>query len=239
MDRKLKNTLALIGIAVGIVVLGFAVILIFQKPKIKKRTKALAELRATEYDQKLLKQQLDEKHAQAKKLDSILAARKFNIPKNLSDVKFYEFINEIEKLLSSDATMNVEYLDKKSEKNFFFHEYKVTGIGEYNDVYQIVYAVEQSKELKKITNINLSNYVSGSDVVKPILLVQYSITVSVYFSDNDRFTTAVSVENDLRAPRQYDIFYPLILAAIPPNIDGLFDVQGARLLAIVPEGPCL
>jgi ribulose bisphosphate carboxylase small subunit len=239
MDRKLKNTFALLGIIVGILVVGFAFILIFQKPKIKKKTKEYDNLKATEYDTKLLTQQLQEKEKQARVLDSILAARKFNIPKNLAPIRFYEFMNQVARLLSEDATLNVEYQEKKQDKNFFYYEYKLSGIGTYNDVYQVIYAVEQSKELKKISNINLSNYVSADADKVSVYLVQYNLTVGVYFSDNDRFTSSESYENELRAPKQYDIFYPLILTTIPPNIDELLDVQGARLLAIIPEGAFL
>lgn len=239
MDRKLKNTFALLGIIVGILVLGFAFILIFQKPKIKKKTKEYDNLKATEYDTKLLTQQLQEKEKQARVLDSILAARKFNIPKNLPPIRFYEFMNQVARMLSEDATLNVEYQEKKQDKNFFYYEYKISGIGTYNDVYQVIYAVEQSKELKKISNINLSNYVSADADKVSVYLVQYNLTVGIYFSENDRFTSKESFENELRAPKQYDIFYPLILTTIPPNIDELLDVQGARLLAIIPEGAFL
>ena len=44
------------------------------------------------------------------------------------------------------------------------------------------------------------------------------------------------VENDLRTGPIYDAFYPLIRNEIPPNIDGLLDVQGSKLLALIPEG---
>ncbi len=239
MDRKLKNTFVLIGIIAGILILGFAFIFIFQKPKVKKKMKELENLKATEYDTKLLNQQLAEKAKQARILDSILAARKFNIPKNLPSIRFYEFMNEVSKYLSEDATLNIEYLEKKPDKNFFYHEYKVSGIGEYSDVYQIIYAIEQSKELKKISNVNLSNYVATDESNGSVYLVQYTLTVGVYFSDNDRFTSKESVENELRATRTYDMFYPLILTTIPPNADALLDVQGARLLAIIPEGAFL
>ncbi len=239
MDRKLKNTLALIGIIAGILIIGFSFIYIFQKPKIKKKTKELSELKATEYDTKLLKKQLFEKNEQARVLDSILAARKFNIPKDLPPLRFYEFMNDVAKSVSSDATINIEYVEKKADKNFFYFEYKVNGIGEYNDVYEIIYSIEQSKELKKITNITLSNYVSPEAGQDAMRLVQYSLVARVYFSDNDRFTTAESNENNLRSKLQYDVFYPLIYTAVLPNIDGLLDVQGARLLAMIPEGAFL
>ena len=43
----------------------------------------------------------------------------------------------------------------------------------------------------------------------------------------------------MKAGSIYDVFYPLIRNQIPPNVDNLLDVQGAKLLALVPEGAFL
>ena len=210
--------------------------LFIQQPSIKKKKTELKNLKSFEYDTETLNKQLAEKVKQANVLDSVLAARKFNIPKNLSPLRFYEFINTITPWLSSVAKVDIEYLEKKTDKNFFYYEYKVTGFGDFNDVYQIIYAIEESKELKKILNIALSNYILSSETMEPDFLVNYTLNVGVYFADNDRFASSEYTENKLRAPTVYDVFYPLLRTAIPSNLEGLLDVQGARLLAIVPDG---
>jgi len=70
----------------------------------------------------------------------------------------------------------------------------------------------------------------------PLFLVSFNIVVDVYYSDNNRFATKELVENNLSAPPIYDDFYPLIRNQIPPNTDDLLDVQGAKLLALIPQG---
>src|SRR5690606_28338504 len=69
--------------------------------------------------------------------------------------------------------------------------------------------------------------------------VSFTLNVDVYFAMNDRFSTSELIENDLSTTSQYDIFYPLIRNEIPPNVDELLEVQGARLLALIPEGAFL
>lgn len=236
MNRKLKNTLSLVGVLAGILALGFAFIFIFQKPKIKKKKKELTDLRAYEYDTKTLKDQLAEKTRRANQLDSILAARKFIIPKSLKPVKYYEFMNDVNRYFSEHAKINIEYLETKSERDFFLHEYKVTGYGTFNDIYQLVFAHEQSKELKKIRTVNLSNYIVVQDDADSKYLVSFAFTVDVYYSQDDRFATSNFNENELKTSVKYDIFYPLIRTSVPPNTEALLDVQNARLLALVPEG---
>ena len=62
------------------------------------------------------------------------------------------------------------------------------------------------------------------------------MTALVYFSSDSRFAPEQSIENNLSTGPIYDAFYPLIRNEIEPNIDNLLDVQGAKLLALIPEG---
>ena len=168
-------------------------------------------------------------------LDSILANRKFNIPQNVNSIKFYNFINKIVANFPKETTVNIEYLGQTPDKEFFFHEYKLAGGGNYNDVYKMIYAIEQSKELKKIGKLSFSNLVKTDDEV-PLFLVNFELIAQVYFSSDTRFAPAEFVENNLSTGPIYDAFYPLIRNEIPPNVDNLLDVQGGRLLALIPEG---
>jgi len=236
MNRKIKNTFALLGVLILLGVLGFGYIYIFQKPSIKKKTAELVSLKALSYDPNVLDQSLKVKMAKAAKLDSILSSRKFNVPMGLSSLKFYDFLNQLNAKLSEKAKFNIEFLGQKTDREFLFYDYRITGYGTYNDLNQLIYGIEESKELKKITKLNLSNYVLAPENEEPQFLLNYTMNVAVYFSTNDRYATANYLENNLTAPKLYDIFYPLIRTEIPPNLRGLLDVQSAKLLALVPDG---
>jgi hypothetical protein len=236
MNRKIKNTLALVAVLLTILLLGYGFIFILQKPKITEKNKEVVSLKQFDYDPAILNQQLEEKLKKANILDSLLSARKFNIPQNLSQLRFYDFINLVSTKLSSEAKFDVEYIETTPYKEFYYFEYKIGGYGKFRDLYQLVYAIEQSKEVKKITELTLSSLVSVRDSKEPFFLVNFSMKVKVFFSSDDRFASSEHVENDLNIGSIHDIFFPLIRTDIPPNFDGLLDVQGARLLALVPEG---
>ena len=239
MNRKLKNTLALIALLVIILVGGGAYIYIFQRGTLKNNEAKLKKLKANHYNTEKLTDQYQALLQKSAVLDSVLASRKFNIPQNLSSISFFNFLNEISRDLTEDAKTNVEYQTKKQDKEFFYYQYKINGSGTYNDLFKLVYAIEQSKELKKVTTLTITNLISTNQDGIPQFLVTFSMNVDVYFSDNNRFSTKELVENDLRAGSIYDVFYPLIRNQIPPNVDNLLDVQGAKLLALVPEGAFL
>lgn len=236
MNKKLRSTLGLLALLVIILVAGGIYIFIFQQSKISDKKEKLEELNANVYDPAELEARYQQLLKRSAELDSILSHRKFNIPQNISSIKFYNFINNIVSTFSEHTEINIEYLEQKQDKEFFVYEYKLTGGGFFNDVYKLVYAIEQSKELKKITFLTLGNLIRTDEEGVPMFLVSFELTAQVYYSSDNRFAPADFVENNLSTGPIYDAFYPLIRNEIPPNVDELLDVQGAKLLALIPEG---
>jgi hypothetical protein len=236
MNRKLKNTLALVGLLVVILLAGGIYIFVFQGGKIKEYNKKLEGLKANHYNTGQLTMEYQQLQKKAAVMDSVLAARKFNIPQNLSSIKFFTFVNKVSSGFSQNTQVNVEFNAQNKDRNFFYYEYKLSGSGDFNEVYKLIYAIEQSKELKKVKSITMANNITTSKEGIPNFLVSFSMLVDVYFADNNRFSPPTFVENNLNTPSIYDVFYPLIRNEIPPNVDNLLDVQGARLLALIPEG---
>jgi hypothetical protein len=236
MSKKLRSTLSLVGLLLVIVVISGVYVFVFQRGKLNEKKSKLEELRASDYNTDQLTLQYKDLLKRSSVLDSILASRKFNIPQNLSSIKFYDFINNVSASYSEGSQVDIEFVEQKQDKDFFYFEYKLKGQAPYSDLYNLVYAIEQSKELKKITNISLNNLVVTDVDGMPNFLVGFIMNVGVYFSTNDRFATASLVENNLRTAPAYDAFYPVIRNQIPPNVDMLLDVQGAKLLALIPDG---
>ncbi len=235
MNKKLISTLSVLALLIIILVAGGIYIFVVQRGDVTERQEKLDELNKNVYDPVELDNRYNELERKSFELDSILANREFNIPQDISPIKFYNFVNNIVADFPKESTVNVEYLRQAPDKEFFFHEYKLSGSGNYNDVYKMVYAIEQSKELKKISTVQLTNMVKTDNEV-PLFLVNFEMTAQVYYSSDNRFAPAEYVENNLSTGPVYDAFYPLIRNEIPPNVDNLLDVQGARLLALIPEG---
>lgn len=236
MNKKLKSTLGLVALLVILLVAGGIYIFLVQRGKLNEKKAKLTELNQTVQDPEELQQKYQNLVARSQILDSILSSRKFNIPQNISSIKFFNFINSIVASFPEESQVNIEYLGQKPEKEFFAHEYKISGGAYFNDAYHLIYAIEQSKELKKIPSVSFSNLIKTDEDGIPLFMVNFDFNVLVFFSSDNRFAPAEFVENNLSTGPVYDVFYPLIRNEIPPNIDNLLDVQGAKLLALIPEG---
>ncbi len=242
MDRKLKNTVILIVLLLLIILVGSIMVFVIQKSEIDSKKKRINELNLNAlnaYNTDELMNQLNTLKLRAAELDSILALRKFNIPVNLSQSEFFNFVNKISFGFEPESNVNIEYKDIEQKEHYKFYKYRLFGTANYNDVYKMIFAIEQSKELKKIISSSFDNFVFVDKEGVPQYLVTYNLECAVYYSDNDRYASSVSKENRLIPNPIYDIFYPLIRNEIPPNSDDLLDVQSAQLLALIPEGAFL
>ena len=239
MDRKLKNTLILLVIFLVLIALASVYLFIIQKGKIEDRQKRIQELSLNSYNTEELLEQLNALKKRVAQLDSILAIRKYNIPIQTPQSKFYDFINDISYYFQPESYVNIEYVEAIEGKEYHSYTYKVTGTTYFDEFYYLVYAIEQSKELKKISSCTIDNFVFVEQSGIPHYQVGFNLTVKVFFSSSDRFVSSNFRENQLRPNTIYDIFYPLIRNEIPPNTDGLLDVQTAQLLALIPDGAFL
>ena len=236
MNKKLRSTLSLVALLLLILIIGGIYIFVIQGGKISDREEKLSELNKNSYDPVKLEARYEEVKRRSAVLDSILSSRKFKIPKDLSSIKFYNFVNNIVSDFSEHTEVNIEFQGQTADRDFFYYQYKLTGSGFFNEVYKLIYSIEQSKELKKVTTLNIGNLIKTDSEGIPLFLVNFDMEAQVYFSSDSRFSPEESVENNLSTGPIYDAFYPLIRNEIEPNVDDLLDVQGAKLLALIPEG---
>ncbi|GJQ62821.1 MAG: hypothetical protein SCALA702_18740 [Melioribacteraceae bacterium] len=239
MDRKVKNTLLLFGLFVLISVAGGIFAYIFQENSIAEKQKVLLNIKQTALDTRQLQKQLEVYRMRAGEIDSLLNLRKYNIPESLEQADFFDFVTNISGYFSLHSFVNMKFEKIVAEQYYNYYHFKLSGTSTFNDLYKLLYAIEFSKELKKITSFETSNFLKVDDDGVPYFLTNFSMDVYVYFADNNRFTVVNTRENDLRASYLYDVFYPLIRNEIPPNTDGLLDVQTAELLALIPDGAYL
>lgn len=239
MSSKVKNTIIILIIFIGISLGGALYNFVFLKGKINDRQQKIKDLKLYQLDTDALNQQLVFLKKRVAELDSILADRKYNIPYNLSQASFFDFVNQVSFGFSPNSYVNVEYNETEEGTNFNIYHYTLNGVAEFSDFIRLIYAIEESKQLKKIQGVDLSNNVKVDPDGTPHYLVNFKFKAEVYHSTDNRFYVKDFRENPLVPNPAYDFFYPLIRNEIPPNKENLLDVQSAQLLALIPDGAFL
>jgi len=241
MERKSKNSLIIL-VLVFLVAVAWAIMHFFVfNSKFKAKNQQLKTLRESnsQYDTVSLNAQLDTLRKKFTALDSLLAMRKYNIPKDVHQSKFYSFLAAQTPGLSDLSYVNMEYLGILMDGSFIVHKYKLSGQASFNELWRMIYAIEESKELKKVSTVTFSQNVVFDEDKSPYYFVNFSFEVKVYTSTDDRFTSTKFTENNLKAANIYNIFYPKVRTEIEPNIYDLLDVKNSKLLALLPDGAFL
>ena len=239
MSSKVKNTIIILIIFIIIGLSSVAFNFVYQKAKISEKQKKIKDLKLYQLDTESLNLQLALLTKRVAELDSILANRKYNIPFNVSQASFFDFVNQVSYGFSSHSYVNIEYNETETGTNYNSYHYTINGVAEFNDLMKLIYAIEESKQLKKIESVALSNNVHVEADGTPHYLVKYEFKAKAYFSADTRFFVKDLKENSIIPNPAYDFFYPLIRNEIPPNRDKLLDVQSAQLLALIPDGAFL
>ena len=236
MKRNNKTLFVLIAIFLLITAAGSTYSLFVQKHQINVTVDKLDHLKTNYSDLDKLSIQLNKARAKATVVDSFLFSGRFTIPRNISQSKFYNFIDTWSGDHSIYTFTNTEYLNKGVESGFNYYFYKVYGSGSFDGVYGLIYAIEHSKDLMKIQTAELvTNTIVDSKGV-PHYIVKFALQVKEYYSQSDQYAAVSYSENNLRAGDLYNAFYPLVRNEIRPNTEHLPDIQGASLISLVPQG---
>lgn len=239
MKRKTKSLIVLIVFFAVVVLSGGIYIFAYQVKDINKMEGQLENLRASYSSAEALQKELAQITKEVTVVDSVLFSGKFIIPQNLSESKFFDFVDKH----SADQTLytytNTEFVSENLENAFKYYTYKVYGVGDFRNVYRLIYAIEHSKELKKIESGEVAGNTAVDNRGIPRYLVKFNLLVKVYYSPSDQFASVDYEENELYQHDLYQAYYPLIRNEIRPNVDNLPDIQDATLISLIPQGAFL
>ena len=236
MKRKSKTLIVLIVIFAVITIAAGVYSWAIQAKRLKETNKQLVSLRADYANIAALDFQLKKLESRAAVVDSLLFSGVFTLPQNLRQSAFYKFIDSYSGDRDLNTFTNTEYVDRGTESGFHYYTYRVSGVGTFDAVYELVYALEHSKELKKIQSADVGSMTDVESKGTTRYLVKFNLEVRVYFSESDQYAALINQENNLNVENIHNAFYPLIRTEIKRNTSNLPDVQKATLLSLVPQG---
>lgn len=163
--------------------LGYPPFLCVWRGEIEDKNLQLKKLRESnaQYDTASLNAQLDTLKRKFVALDSLLALRKYNVPIDIHQSKFYSFLAAQTPGLSDLSYVNMEYSGMEMEGSFV-QKYKLSGQSSFSELWRLIFAIEESKELKKVKGVSFSQNVAFDEDKSPYYFVNFSFKVRVYSS---------------------------------------------------------
>lgn len=236
MKLRIKNSLIILTILIIVILAGSIYSFAVQRKTITQRTNKLNSLMKSYQGADVLRALLKEYEKNETIMDTVLASYPVNIPKLLPEEKFYDFVNRYSNESLIYTGTSVEFRERKTENDLNYYVYRLYGTGYFTDVYSLIYAIEHSRELKRIESAEIkANTVVNSRGV-PKYLVSFDLLVDVFYANSNLYCTPNLLENAFEPADICNAYFPLIRNEIPPNTEGLPDIQNAILISLVPQG---
>lgn len=232
----------------------------FQQPKELeqvKRAEQVARLQKAE-TVSLMAQQA-ELQEQAEEISRRWNTRYKVVPAQLTSPEVIGTMNELTQ--SGFENFDVSYEGRASTPDYSYYTFLVEGRGYYSSLYRFIWAVENSRQMYTLENVELDHI----DLLKADketqrqhmqVMVSFRLRLNAYYagaaglSAADAAVAGAAEPDDLPVGEGHDLppvpasvlpvqqpstnpFFPVILSDLPPNTYNRVDLEDARLISIV------
>jgi len=159
------------------------------------------------------------------------------IPYYSTPIQVYEKIIQTINLLDQKTEINIEKLASTDLGDFKVEKFQIHGEGNFQDLFSLISLFETSSELYKINVKEIKQTYSQDDKGNMQEIVVFKLLLEAYYTQKPEFNfDSVLTRRNLRSVVYIDNFFESIIKLdIPPNDEGLFEVDGSKLLAIMPD----
>ncbi|MEM6644778.1 MAG: hypothetical protein AAF730_00850 [Bacteroidota bacterium] len=178
------------------------------------------------------------------------------VPPTLSSAAVVGILNALTR--EGFDEFNIVYDGQKSDPTISSHRFSVSGQGYYTHLYQVIWNLENGRELYRVqrldlTNLNLVKVNRQTQREELKVMVEFTFEVVAYFAGTEGLSADDAgpgvLENDIQVAALPELpegvlpakqpnvnpFYPGILETLPPNSKGLIDVEDASLISVTGE----
>lgn len=174
------------------------------------------------------------------KIDSLehrISTQQKYIPFYSTPVQAYDKIIQTLNLINQKTEINIDRLSTENYGDFKVEKFQIKGESKFSDLFHLINLFETSPELYRIHLKEIKQTYSTNEKGKLEEKVLFTLFLDAIYTTNDKFRFISEKERpNLRSVFYIsDYFESLIKIEIPPNDAGLFEVDGAKLLAILPD----
>ena len=137
--------------------------------------------------------------------------------------------------LSGEVKLDMVYTGTTSQANYGYNPYVLKGEAPFDNLYRFIWYLENDRRLYKIQTIALKGLeVAPTDEEEGKVLVTFDMNVQAIFSSVAELSSSLGERQRVPNVLAADPFEPVISAGLPPNIDGLVEIERSDLKAVIP-----
>lgn len=149
----------------------------------------------------------------------------------------YENLLTIINQIGDKIEININKISSNSFEKYSTDSYEIKGEGNFRDIFSLIYLFESTPEIFKVKLKSLKQTYNSDGAGRLNEKVLFELIIDVYYTKIDDFNiNSIKNEQCYFVPMISDYFRSIIKLDIPPNDEGLLEVDGAKLLALMPDG---
>jgi hypothetical protein len=137
--------------------------------------------------------------------------------------------------LSLPIRIDIDYAGPKQQSNFGYGIYLIRGEASFFSLYDFTSYLENGQRLLRFPKLTLRQTIShGEGKEEPYPAVYFEVEMWAYYTSLAEFSSGFAWSDTLYSSIDSNPFWPLVSAEIPPNKEGLVDVDQAVLAGVIP-----
>lgn len=232
---------------------------VYQPDEMKRLEKAKQVANMKQAELSALMAEMGDSESRASTVSSRWNSRYKIVPKTLGSEDVVAFLNEHTR--TGFNPFDITFKSHEESEQFYKLVFAIDGRGDFNNLYELIWAIENSRQLYRIDNLKLTHFdlITGdpqTNQQRLEVLVSFSFEIHAFyggvaglsasdglndtdgnsqFSDNELYANLPAVPDHVLPARNavMNPFHPLILENIPPNTYNRVDMEEAELLYIV------
>jgi len=170
---------------------------------------------------------LEEKRAQLASFD-----RMVDTSVTLADA--FRYLDEIQNLFGV-LKFNLTTVRETKGDGYGDLEFSISGEGSFNNLFNLVWALERGPKIYVIDAINMRGVESVQPPdYKPKVVIPFDMKVRALYADIKDLPPIKRKLSQVRIPTYRNLFWPLIKKNLPPNTDNLLEAERAELRGLLP-----
>jgi len=236
MNRRLRRTTLIFLTLVTLIVSYY-----FLEYSYRQEIQRLSEKSKSHANELLTNKSPDEViYELEQKIDSISSfIREQNkvIPYYASPVQAYDRILKKINLFDNLLDINIDKISSEENPPLRIDHFKISGNGKFRDLFSLMNLFESSPEIYRINLKEINQIFTPDEKGKLEEKVTFTFCLENFYTTLEEFNldSLIWRKNQYFLTYVSDFFEPLITLDIPPNEEGLFEVEGSKLIAIMPD----
>ena len=154
-------------------------------------------------------------------------------PEDISSQTYAYFSRLID--LSGPIKLDMVFQGTEQKENYGYNMYNLKGEAPFDNWYRFVWYLENGRKLYKINSMKVRGIeIPPKDGEPGGFVVGYEMVVHAYFSTIPELASAPGERAIIPNRLAVDPFGPVIMADVPPNLDGLVEIERSDLKAVIP-----